>query len=112
MNPVFEVLNNGKGTDCIKYQRLYPDTLQCPIVIIYYSSYRLRITPELLTLYHANIDDGFYHTILETVDGYDSDEYFNLSMEYELNDICLKNNIDKIRKISDNLTRGLHVINL
>lgn len=111
MNPIIEVLKNQTSTNEIKYRNTDAPTGNS-ILVVYFSSYRLKITSSSFMLYEANVHSGFYEAFYDKEDGLDNDEYFNLSVQYGLNDICLKDNIDIIRQTLHNLNQGLHIIDM
>ena len=112
MNPIIEVLINQEGTDEIIYKKVYYESIKKSILVIYSNGYRIKVNQEEFILYFSDPNDGFYVPVLENETGLDTDEYFNLSIQYGLNDICLKNNIDIIRKILDTVEHGTHIIEL
>lgn len=110
MNPIIEVLKNQKGTEELTYRNSFSARIAKPTLVVYFDNYRVKVTNHDFLLYVADPYDGFYGLIYESEDGLDNDEYFNLSIQCGLNDICLKDNIDTIRSILHNIGHGLHIV--
>lgn len=109
-NDVIEVLNSKCSTkENISY--IYQGYGVLAFASVYFKNYRIVINSEIFNLYYQN--SGFYESIIDghRKSGLGSDEYFNLSLIHDLNELCLKENVDIIRDTLHNTPHGVHIIN-
>lgn len=80
------------------------------LIIIYYDNLRIHLHKELIKYYSKT--NGLYDFMFDTVHGLDKDQYFNLSTQYDVHEIFMKENIDFIRSMWNNYPTHLTVLEI